>query len=104
MAAWPYCTSRWKRLRLAKLARDPLCAFHEARGELVSATVVDHDVAIRKGGPAFPELDGLTSLCAPCHSEKTAAIDRGTSSLTGRRFRGCDEHGNPLDGADGWWT
>ena len=104
MAAWPYSTAKWKRLRLAKLARDPLCAFHEARGETVAASVVDHNVAVRQGGQPFPDLDHLTSLCEPCHAEKTAAMDRGAPAVTGRRFKGCDAAGNPLDGADGWWT
>ena len=27
MAKWPYSTARWKRLRLAKLAQDPVCQY-----------------------------------------------------------------------------
>ena len=101
---WPYYTATWRRLRLAKLARDPLCAFHLARGETVAADTVDHNMPIRSGGLPFPELDDLTSLCAPCHGEKTARMDRGAPSVTGRRFAGCDADGNPLDRADGWWS
>jgi hypothetical protein len=101
---WPYVTSAWKRLRLAKLGRDPLCEFHLARGETVEATVVDHVIAIRQGGDPFPPLDRLSSLCVPCHSEKTARCDRGQANPTGRRFAGCDADGNPLDQADGWWS
>jgi 5-methylcytosine-specific restriction protein A len=101
---WPYTTSRWKRLRLAKLAVDPLCAFHAARGEVVAAEVVDHNTPVRQGGDPFPSLDRLTSLCISCHNEKTARMDQGAAAVTGRRFRGCDEAGNPLDRADGWWS
>ena len=101
---WPYSTSAWKRLRLAKLARDPLCEFHALRGETVEATVVDHVVAVRQGGDPFPSLDRLSSLCASCHSEKTSRCDMGRTNPTGRRFAGCDEDGNPLDPADGWWS
>ena len=99
---WPYYTATWKRLRAAKLARDPICAFHELRGSTVAATVVDHNVTIARGGLPFPDLDDLTSLCETCHNEKTARIDRGASDLTGRRFAGCGADGNPLDPEDAW--
>ena len=104
MAGWPYNTRTWRRLRAAKLARDPLCAYHLARDVLVAAKVVDHNLAIAKGGHPFPGLDDLTSLCVSCHSEKTNRVDRGTPGATGRRFGGCDADGNPLDRADGWWS
>ena len=32
MASWPYCTSQWQRLRLAKLAASPVCIICELRG------------------------------------------------------------------------
>ncbi|WP_299821346.1 HNH endonuclease signature motif containing protein [uncultured Jannaschia sp.] len=103
MAAWPYCTSNWKRLRLVKLAACPLCFICERRGRLVEATVVDHITPIRQGGPAFPELAGLMSLCKRCHDEKTASFDRARGNATGRRFKGCGADGNPVDPSDGWW-
>lgn len=101
-AKWPYVTSQWKRLRLAKLAHNPLCWICDARGEVTEANTVDHVKAIRKGGDPFPDLDGLMSLCAACHNEKTANVDQWDSP-TGRRFKGCDANGNPIDPADGWW-
>lgn len=104
MARWPYCTSQWQRLRLAKLAQSPVCVICELRGETTEANTVDHIKAIRQGGDPFPDLDGLMSLCEPCHNEKTANIDRDHSNATGRRFRGCDASGNPIDPADGWWS
>lgn len=104
MAKWPYCTTAWKRLRLAKLAEKPLCAFCELRGRVTEANTVDHIKPISKGGDPFPALDGLMSLCASCHSEKTASVDRLETPVTGRRFKGCDAEGNPVDPADGWWS
>ena len=103
MAKWPYSTARWQRLRIVKLSAEPLCQACENRGELVAAEVVDHNTPINLGGDPFPGLDGLTSLCARCHNEKTASFDKQGGNVTGRRFKGCDEQGNPVDGADGWF-
>lgn len=103
MSKWPYCTSAWKRLRLAKLGECPLCFACEKRGLVVEATAVDHCKPISQGGDPFPELSGLMSLCARCHNEKTSGFDRTSGNATGRRFKGCDANGNPIDPADGWW-
>ncbi|MDX3806314.1 HNH endonuclease [Bosea thiooxidans] len=103
MSRWPYNTSTWQRLRQAKLSAQPVCEACERRGRTVLAGQVDHIVAIQKGGPAFPPLTGLMSLCASCHNSKTARMDRrhskGVSGL-----KGCDVHGNPLDDGGGWWA
>ena len=63
------------------------------------ASHVDHRVAMRHGGPAFPALDGLMSMCASCHSIKTAALDNPHAFGDGRKlaFKGCDVDGNPID-------
>jgi len=100
MAKWPYNTTAWKKLRLAKLARDPNCAHCTLRGRTVQAVAVDHIVAIANGGHPFPPLDGLASLCTSCHSRKTSAFDR--PDRKGKRAFGAD--GEPLDTADGWHT
>lgn len=106
MAEWPYGTRTWQRLRAAKLSTDPLCYACEMRGRIVPAVAVDHVVAIKRGGPPFPPLDGLMSLCEPCHNSKTATFDRGSGRTTadtfGRRFKGFDVHGNPIDREDDW--
>jgi len=57
MAKWPYCTSQWQRLRVAKLKECPVCLVCEKRGETVLATTVDHVKPIRQGGDPFPALD-----------------------------------------------
>jgi 5-methylcytosine-specific restriction enzyme A len=102
VAELPYNTRTWQRLRLAKLSADPLCYACELRGRLVSAVTVDHVKAIKAGGDPFPSLDGLMSLCERCHNEKTNAIDRPDRVASGRRFKGFDAHGNPIDPGDAW--
>ena len=95
MADWPYSTARWQRLRRAKLSERPLCETCERRGLKVIAGHVDHVVSIASGGHAFPSMDGLRSLCPPCHSIKTNALDR--SGGKGIAIKGCDVNGLPLD-------
>lgn len=103
MAKWPYCTTQWQKLRLVKLGESPVCIVCELRGRTEVATTVDHVTPISKGGLPFPELSGLMSLCERCHNEKTSGFDRTNGNATGRRFKGCDPRGNPVDPADGWW-
>ena len=102
MARWPYCTSRWQRLRQTKLADAPLCEICTRRGLIEPAVAVDHFTPIRRGGPAFPELHGLLSLCEPCHNEKTASFDKPGGQPFRRRFKGFDADGNPVDPFDAW--
>lgn len=102
MAEWPYNTPAWQRLRRAKLDRDPLCHACRLRGRPVMADTVDHVVAIADGGHPFPDFDGLMSLCERCHNDKTNAVDRQDRHGSGRRFKGCDVNGNPIDPADAW--
>lgn len=102
MARWPYNTSTWQRLRLAKLSTNPLCYACELRGRIVQAVAVDHVKPINQGGEPFPALEGLMSLCERCHNEKTSAMDRPSMQSSGRRFKGFDVNGNPIDPGDEW--
>ena len=95
MAVWPYNTAQWRRLRLAKLAETPNCVPCATRGVVRLANTVDHRVSIASGGDPFPALDGLTSMCGPCHSVKTQAMDRRGGR--GVAFKGCGIDGLPLD-------
>jgi hypothetical protein len=95
VAQWPYSTTAWARLRLAKLAASPLCEACNLRGDLTEANTVDHVIAIAKGGDAFPALEGLMALCASCHGQKTAAMDRQGGK--GVRFKGAALDGLPVD-------
>lgn len=94
---WPYNTQQWQRLRREKLAAEPLCEPCKRRGRVTAANTVDHRTAVKAGGDPFPPIDGLESMCPPCHAIKTAAEDR-PDRRAGRGFlRGCDADGNPLD-------
>jgi len=95
VAQWPYSTTAWARLRACKLVTTPLCEACDLRGTLTRANTVDHVLAISKGGDPFPPLDGLMSLCASCHSQKTRAVD--TDGGKGVRFKGAAVDGLPID-------
>ena len=98
MARWPYNTSRWHRLRLAKLRANPLC---EHCIKPTMAAQVDHIQAIAKGGDPWA-WDNLQSLCVSCHSRKTNAEDGG--AFNAPRDRRVDpDTGRPLD-AGHWWN
>ena len=106
MSCWPYTTRRWERLRLQKLARNPLCEVCLQRTEIVAAEVVDHRVPISERGrkerwmsEAFPPLDGLASLCASHHNQKTRAEQLGQTDWM---RAGCDIFGRPNDPDHHW--
>jgi 5-methylcytosine-specific restriction endonuclease McrA len=76
-------------------------------GRIEIAEAVDHVKSIASGGPAFPPLDDLMSLCSSCHNSKTNAKDRkhartGRSSGHRRALKGYDVDGNPIDPE--WWN
>jgi len=101
MARRIYDTTQWRKLRARKLKTNPLCEPCMKRGKLTPANTVDHNVAVEAGGPAFPPLDGLTSMCPSCHNLKTNAKDRPDRKGRGL-VRGCDLNGNPLDPDHPW--
>lgn len=98
MPGWPYTTSRWKRLRVAKLRETPLCEYCPPSCPK-PATEVDHKVAIRNGGDPWA-WENLASSCHECHSSKTAADKAGREW----QRKGCDERGLPLDPGHWWRT
>lgn len=102
MAGWPYNTARWQRLRLAKLASQPVCEPCGLRGAVTLANTVDHVTPVNAGGDPFPPLDGLMGMCERCHNEKTAAHDRRHKKPFARRIKGFDLSGNPADPCDDW--
>lgn len=61
-------TRRWRRLRAAKLAANPLCQWP---GCPKLADEVDHIRALALGGARY-DWDNLQSLCHPHHVTKTA--------------------------------
>jgi 5-methylcytosine-specific restriction protein A len=78
-----YKSEPWRRLRAAKLRRDPFCAACSREDSPVLAREVDHKIQITAGGPLLPELDALDSLCKPCHDRKRQA--EATAARTGKR-------------------
>ena len=67
MAAWPYNTAHWKRMREQQLRTQPLCARCPTP---TPATVADHK-APHRGDPALAfDPDNLQSLCAGHHSAR----------------------------------
>ena len=103
MAAFPYNTAAWKKLRAAHLVRFPLCEGCEGMGRpLVIANTVDHRVAISEGGDPFPGHDGLASYCPGCHGAKTARGAEAGAIKTTKPRRGCNPDGTPLDPEHAW--
>ncbi|MFD9551728.1 HNH endonuclease signature motif containing protein [Nocardia salmonicida] len=61
-------TRKWRELREAKLASDPIC---EASGCTRLAIEVDHVEPVGTGGERY-DPSNLQSLCHTCHQAKTA--------------------------------
>ena len=73
-----YVGSKWRRLRAQHLQQFPLCAHCLEQGYIEQATVVDHVHGHGIGWESrFYDPAALQSLCAPCHSIKTAAETPG---------------------------
>ena len=70
---------RWERLARMFRRRHPLCAdpfgIHAAEGRVVPGEQVDHIVPRSAGGT--DDWSDLQTLCASCHSRKTALHDGG---------------------------
>lgn len=72
-----YHTTRWKKLRAAKVAINPICEHCETLGIARSVEEVDHIIEIEDGG-TFWDISNLQSLCRRHHKIKTdkAKADR----------------------------
>lgn len=68
-----YNTSRWRKLRDAKLMENPLCEICEQSGITKQATQVHHITPISTGSNELEMMDlaynynNLQSLCDECH-------------------------------------
>ena len=98
-----YDRRRWHRVRARQLAREPLCRACAAVGRTTLAEHVDHVVAIAAGGASF-DPDNLQSLCGPCHSGKTNAVDVGGREAKAWTLRGCFSDGSPRDPSHPWYS
>lgn len=79
--------AKWERLRDLKLATDPLCELELREGKTVAATQVDHIKPHRGNKALMFDWSNLQSLCASCHSRKTATQD-SSFARRGKRNRG----------------
>ena len=86
-----YNSAAWKKLRLLRLAEEPLCAHCEKQGIIRPAREIDHIIPMSEGGLAFDD-DNLQNLCKECHSRKTLDEVKPRKPYLGA----C--------GADGWPT
>jgi len=95
-----YRTSAWAEVRLVVLRRDAYrCASPRCTNR---ASHVDHKVPIARGGAGLDPRN-LQSLCASCHSRKTARTDGGFGhAKRDAREWGCDAEGWPLDPEHVW--
>jgi 5-methylcytosine-specific restriction enzyme A len=90
-------SGRWKRLRLVKLARDPLCEECLRHDVTAFAVDVDHETPVvellaqGRRADVF-DLAGLNSLCRSCHNQKTA---REVAERSGRMRSGVVGCGQP---------
>lgn len=91
-----YDRVEWKRLRLEQLRAAPFCAFCNAQGHLVPATVVDHRIPHRGDEALFFDRGNLQSLCKRCHDGAKQALEKSGT------LRGGDSNGIPLDPAHPW--
>lgn len=71
--ALPTNSARWRKIREAQLAREPLCRCCAAADIVCAATDVDHI----NGDDADHRDSNLQSLCRSCHSAKTARENGG---------------------------
>ncbi|MEM4988818.1 HNH endonuclease signature motif containing protein [Collimonas sp. H4R21] len=91
-----YNTKRWYRLRWHQLNDHPLCAMHQALGQVVEATVADHITPHRGDEALFFDEENLQSLCKPCHDGAKQQLEKSGT------LRGCDVNGLPLDANHHW--
>lgn len=83
-AAEFYHSREWKHLRQNYLIEHPFCMECRKNGKLTKASVVDHIVPIRQGGPALDE-NNLQALCSSCHGAKSIREGSRYSALSVKR-------------------
>lgn len=75
---WSAYNGAWRRVRLAVLAREPLCRACSEAGRVTAAEEVDHIDGNNRNNAAA----NLRPLCKPCHSRRTA-LDQGFARRAG---------------------
>ena len=86
-----YKSRRWRLLRLAQFARQPLCERCLDRGKVTVATVANHRRPHKGDLELFFDQANLESACKPCHDGPIQSDERrGYSSA-------ADADGWPTD-------
>ncbi len=78
-------TARWRRLRVMKLARDPLCEDCRAHGRGEPAVQVHHVEGLAERPDLAFAWSNLASLCTRCH-----ALREGEARRRGKAVGGTD--------------
>ena len=71
-----YGSQRWKSIRAAQLASEPICAMCKARDKITAARIADH-VTPHKGDEGLFWYGRLQSLCKKCHDGEKKVIEAG---------------------------
>jgi len=87
---------KWQQARAAYLTEYPLCVHHEAKGDIVVATVVDHKIPHRGDLVLFWKRSNWQSLCKLCHDSWKQRLEK-TGNVVG-----CDTKGIPIDPNHHW--
>jgi 5-methylcytosine-specific restriction endonuclease McrA len=91
-----YNTTRWRKLRAARLTANPLCSMCHEDGRVTAATVVDHIIPHRGKDELFFDFDNTQSLCKTHHDgakQREEIIGYSTA---------VDASGQPIDPRHPW--
>lgn len=93
-----YNRAAWKRLRLAQLAKHPLCWTCASIGKTTPADVVDHHIPHKGSERLFFDAGNLRSMCKTCHDSVKQKQEKTGIML------GSNDQGMPLDENHHWNT
>jgi 5-methylcytosine-specific restriction protein A len=71
--------SKWRRARLAYLAKHPLCVYCQEEGRTVAATVVDHIKPHKSDYKLFWDSSNWQSLCTTHHQATKQREESGSN-------------------------
>jgi 5-methylcytosine-specific restriction protein A len=93
-----YDSIRWKVLRRDQLAAYPLCAYCQAQGLIVAASVADHVIPHRNDPKLFFDASNLQSLCKHCHDSHKQRLEKSG------RVLGASINGEPINKGAAWFA
>jgi 5-methylcytosine-specific restriction enzyme A len=77
-----YDTAEWQALRTAQLIAEPYCERHNAKGEVIRASVVHHKTPHRGDWQLFVSSQ-LESLCKRCHDSEAQTEEAAARAREG---------------------